>query len=129
MDPPVDRMPQADRRDYLAEERTFLAWIRTALTLMGFGFVVARFGLFLEVMQITRGGPAARPHVFSPWIGIALLVSGALVNLLAVRRHLRQIESWGRGNFADRGPSREAVVLALFLALVGAAMALHLIFY
>ncbi len=37
----------ADLRDYLAAERTFLAWIRTGLALMGFGFVVARFGLFL----------------------------------------------------------------------------------
>src|SRR5437660_2041029 len=88
---PVGERPPADWRDYLAEERTFLAWIRTALTLMGFGFVVARFGLFLEVMQITRGGPAARPHGLSPWIGTALIVSGAAVNLLSIRRHLRQV--------------------------------------
>lgn len=37
--------------DYLAAERTFLAWIRTGLALMGFGFVVARFGLFLEALE------------------------------------------------------------------------------
>ena len=37
--------------DYLAAERTFLAWIRTGLALMGFGFVVARFGLFLQALQ------------------------------------------------------------------------------
>jgi putative membrane protein len=37
----------ASLSDYLAAERTFLAWIRTGLALMGFGFVVARFGLFL----------------------------------------------------------------------------------
>ena len=37
--------------DYLAAERTFLAWIRTGLALMGFGFVVARFGLFLRMLQ------------------------------------------------------------------------------
>ena len=42
MDPPVEEKPAADLRDYLAEERTFLAWIRTGLTLMGFGFVVAQ---------------------------------------------------------------------------------------
>jgi len=56
METPVGEKPAADLRDYLAEERTFLAWIRTGLTLTGFGFVVARFGLFLEVMQINRGG-------------------------------------------------------------------------
>jgi putative membrane protein len=59
--------PTADVRDYLAEERTFLAWIRTGMTLMGFGFVVARFGLFLQVMQITHGGSAAWYHGLSPW--------------------------------------------------------------
>jgi uncharacterized membrane protein YidH (DUF202 family) len=55
MDTPIGEKPAVDLRDYLAEERTFLAWIRTGLTLMGFGFVVARFGLFLQMMQITRG--------------------------------------------------------------------------
>jgi Domain of unknown function (DUF202) len=39
---------------YLAAERTFLAWIRTGLALMGFGFVVARFGLFLQTLQISQ---------------------------------------------------------------------------
>jgi putative membrane protein len=56
-------------RDYLAEERTFLAWIRTSLALIGFGFVVARFGLFLaEILQapqalevLTPLPPARRP--------------------------------------------------------------------
>jgi len=44
--------------DYLAAERTFLAWVRTALTLMAFGFVVARFGLFLRELQIRPAEPA-----------------------------------------------------------------------
>jgi uncharacterized membrane protein YidH (DUF202 family) len=44
--------------DYLAAERTFLAWIRTGLALMGFGFVVARFGLFLTELQIAQDGSA-----------------------------------------------------------------------
>jgi uncharacterized membrane protein YidH (DUF202 family) len=43
----------ASPSDYLAAERTFLAWIRTGLALMGFGFVVARFGLFLREIAMT----------------------------------------------------------------------------
>jgi putative membrane protein len=127
MDTPVGEKPAADLRDYLAEERTFLAWIRTGLTLMGFGFVVARFGLFLQVMQITQGGSAAQSHGLSPWIGTAFIAAGVAVNLLSIRRHLRLVGDLNRGQFADRGPSRMAVILALFLALVGAAMALYLI--
>jgi putative membrane protein len=118
--------PAADLRDYLAEERTFLAWIRTGLTLMGFGFVVARFGLFLEVMQITRGGSAPQHHVLSLWIGTAFIVAGVAVNLLSIRRHLRLIAELNRGQFTERHASHQAVVLALFLALVGVAMALYL---
>jgi len=126
MDPSVGEKPAADLRDYLAEERTFLAWIRTGLTLMGFGFVVARFGLFLEVMQITRGGTSVQPHGLSPWIGTAFIAAGVAVNLLSTRRHLLLIAELNRGQFAERRPSQLAVILALFLALVGVAMALYL---
>ncbi len=126
MDTPVGEKPAADLRDYLAEERTFLAWIRTGLTLMGFGFVVARFGLFLEVMQITRGGSAAQPHGLSLWFGTAFVAVGVAVNLLSIRRHLRLVGELNRGHFAGRHPSQQAVILALFLALVGVAMALYL---
>jgi putative membrane protein len=115
-----------DVRDYLAEERTFLAWIRTGLTLMGFGFVVARFGLFLEVVQITRGGPAAQSRGLSPWFGIALLGVGVAVNLLSIGRHVLVVKELQRGQFAAPRFSQMAVILALFLALIGAAMAVYL---
>jgi putative membrane protein len=118
--------PGADLRDYLAEERTFLAWIRTGLALMGFGFVVARFGIFLEEVQIARGGPAAQPDGRSLWLGTAFIAVGVAVNLLSVRRHLRLVGELNRGQFADRRPSLQAVILALSLALVGVAMALYL---
>jgi putative membrane protein len=125
MNTPAER-PVADLRDYLAEERTFLAWIRTGLTLMGFGFVVARFGLFLEMMQFTKGGTLAQPHGLSPWVGTVFIVVGVAVSLFSIRRHLRLVAELDRGQFAHRGPSRQAIVLALFLALVGIAMALYL---
>lgn len=127
MNTPVEQKPAADLRDYLAEERTFLAWIRTGLTLMGFGFVVARFGLFLRVMEITQGGSVAPAHGFSPWVGTAFIVVGVAVNLSSIRRHLRLVGELNSGQVMARRPSRQAVILALFLALVGIAMALYLI--
>jgi putative membrane protein len=127
MDTPIKEKPAADLRDYLAEERTFLAWIRTGLTLMGFGFVVARFGLFLQVMEISRSGSAVQSHGFSPWIGTVFIAVGVAVNLLSIRRHLRLVKELNQGQFTARGPSRQAVMLARFLALVGVAMAIYLI--
>ena len=59
--------PSADPRVYFAAERTMLAWLRTGVTIMAFGFVVARFGLFLRLLQAQgvtpdRGG-MAHPRV------------------------------------------------------------------
>lgn len=126
MDTPVGEKPAADLRDYLAEERTFLAWIRTGLALMGFGFVVARFGLFLAEIHVTQDGPAAPLNRSSLWFGTAFIAAGVAVNLLAIRRHLRLVGQLNGGPFADHRPSQPAVILALFLALVGVAMALYL---
>jgi putative membrane protein len=126
METPVGGKPQADVRDYLAEERTFLAWIRTGLALMGFGFVVARFGLFLQEIHIDRGGSGAPPHWFSLWFGTAFIAVGVATNLWSIRRHLRLVGALNRGRLADHRYSQQAVILALFLALVGVAMALYL---
>ena len=126
MDTSDEKKPPAELRDYLAEERTFLAWIRTGLTLMGFGFVVARFGLFLQMMQITRGDSVPQPHGLSPWIGTTFIAVGVVVHLLSIRRHLRLVGELNRGQFTALRFSGQAVMLALFLAFVGIAMALYL---
>jgi putative membrane protein len=127
MDTPSGGPPRADVRDYLAGERTFLAWIRTGLALMGFGFAVARFGLFLAEIRVARDGTTAPPHSYSLWFGTAFIATGVAVTLSAIRRYLRVVGELNRGQLADHRPSQEAVLLALLLALVGAAMALYLI--
>jgi putative membrane protein len=125
MSTPSPPKPPADLRDYLAEERTFLAWIRTGLTLMGFGFVVARFGLFLEVMQLNRGVTTLQSHGFSRWVGTAFVAAGVATNLFSVRRHFRLVGELNRGQPSAYPPSSLAVILAVFLALAGVAMTLY----
>ena len=72
-----------DPRVRLAAERTLLAWIRTGMALMGFGFVVARLGLFLRELAAQREKASdGSPHV-SLWIGTALIVAGGVGNVLA----------------------------------------------
>lgn len=121
--------PVADLRDYLAEERTFLAWTRTGITLMGFGFVVARFGIFLEQLHLPQQFSAAQPHEFSAWFGAALITTGALVNSFSARRFMRLAREVDRNQFADRSLPRQGVFIASFLALVGIAMTIYLILF
>ena len=71
----------ASPSDYLAAERTFLAWIRTGLALMGFGFVVARFGLFLREIAVTTHIRSFESTGISLWIGTVLLLMGVFVNV------------------------------------------------
>jgi putative membrane protein len=113
--------------DYLAAERTFLAWIRTGLALMGFGFVVARFGLFLQTLQIGQSNYQARPYGPSFWFGTALIVLGVIVNILCARNHIHLVQELNRGGTAFNRPSSLAVAVAVILALLGVAMAVYLI--
>src|SRR5579872_6234292 len=126
MDASTEIKPRADLRDYLAAERTFLAWMRTGLALMGFGFVVARFGLFLQGLQIAQHISSNQTYGLSLWFGTALIVVGVVVNIFAGWRHARLVRELDEGA-PHSHPSTHAVLLALFLALVGMAMAIYLI--
>jgi uncharacterized protein (DUF302 family)/uncharacterized membrane protein YidH (DUF202 family) len=117
----------ADLRDYLAAERTFLAWIRTGLALMGFGFVVARFGLFLQQLRLIDHAPSAPSYGVSLWFGTALIGVGVVVNLSSAWRHVRLVRELDQGNAAGSRSLAQAVATALFLALVGLAMAIYLV--
>src|SRR5580658_6068308 len=113
--------------DYLAAERTFLAWIRTGLALMGFGFVVARFGLFLRMLQIGQPTLPRQSYGLSFWLGTTLIIVGVVVNIWSVRQHLRLVDDLNQGGSAYKRPSSLAIAVALILALVGAVMATYLI--
>lgn len=123
---PADH-PVNDPRVYLAAERTFLAWIRTSLALMGFGFLIARFAL---LMRVTEAGTlhltSSRPAV-STWLGFAMVCFGVVICLLSLVRHRAYIRALLSG---DPNPERDPIgptVVAAFLTIVGLAMAAHLI--
>ncbi len=122
MDTPNRGKPGADLRDYLAEERTFLAWIRTGIALMAFGFVAAHFGLFAEEPRVAqqRFRCAAPRALTLVWNGAVAI--GVAVNLFSARRFMRLVGELNRGQFVQRSLSKEAVIVALLLALLGIAM-------
>jgi putative membrane protein len=74
-----------DPRVYFAAERTLLAWIRTGLTVIGLGFVLARFNLFLRTV---RPGQEADPHHVSTLLGIGLVLLGSAAVAMAAWQHV-----------------------------------------
>src|SRR5271157_5494890 len=127
MNGPPEIKPSAALSDYLAAERTVLAWIRTGLALMGFGFVVARFGLFLQQIHAMQSAFSDEPYGLSLWFGTALIVVGVIVNVFAGWHHARLVRALDRGDTSHAQSSMQAIAIAFFLALVGLAMAIYLI--
>jgi putative membrane protein len=127
MERPTQARQGASLSDYLAAERTMLAWIRTGLALMGFGFVVARFGLFLQQLHLVESGLRQNSDGWSLWIGTALIGAGVIVNVFAGWHHMRLVKALDRGETSHSQSSLQAVAIAFFLGLVGLSMAIYLV--
>jgi len=117
-------MEPCDPRVYLAAERTFLAWIRTGLAFMGFGFIVARLSPFLR--EEAQGNLISAAGI-SQVTGIILILLGIIVNVCAARRHHHHIRALDRGEFRSAFGSTFALFITGFLTVIGLTLALYLI--
>lgn len=87
------RLPRGNRpgrlQEHQANERTYLAWLRTSIALVSLGFAIARFGLFLRELQysLTRQFPSGHPWLNSENLGIALTAAGIALILVATWRY------------------------------------------
>ena len=112
--------------DHLANERTFLAWVRTGLATITFGFVVERFSLLLRELGLKSTLVAIFSVHFSSVIGVGLTLLGvaimivALVNFLQIRRAIDKEQFHPQAGFA--------IVLTILASLIGVLLAVYLLF-
>jgi putative membrane protein len=116
---------EPDPRVYFAAERTFLAWIRTGLALMGFGFVVARFGLFLREVSAVRATEAATPS-YSHWVGVGLIALGVALTAGTTSMHVATIRRLNRGEPFVGRPTGLGIAIAAVLVAIGLLMIVYL---
>jgi len=122
-------MPELDPRVLMAAERTLLAWIRTGVTLMGFGFIVARFGLFLRELAAVGERVAERQQNVgvSAIIGTTLVLLGAVAVAVALVDHAREVRRYERG-LPCRGRLLSPVTfLAATLSVAGVGLSIYLV--
>ena len=113
-------------RDFLANERTFLAYVRTALSFIAFGVVVARFALFArEIVAVEHVAPSKVTTV-STWLGVAMTICGIVVGIYGAQRYAAQDRALRKGG--DGAMSVNAAVFTTVAVVVfGVIIAFDLI--
>ncbi len=115
----------SETSDHLANERTFLAWIRTSISVIVFGFVVAKFGITLRQL-LTLQNKAAQESGVSLAIGVAFMLFGIFLSFAALVRYhntRRRLES---GGFEPAG--RIITILGTVTALFGVILSAYLFY-
>ena len=123
----TDPLPQLETlRLHQANERTMLAWLRTGIALMAFGFAIARFGVFLrQVAAIGSVTVHAPRSLGSAWLGAALVAAGMVTSLSATGRYRQVRVAIERGSVG--APSATAVyVVGISVTMIGLAMSVLL---
>ena len=113
----MSRQPIDRQREHQANERTFLAWLRTSIALISFGFAIARFGLFLRQIGvvITHQISTTNPFFNSENLGISMVIFGIAVIALAAWRYSQVFWQIERGDYQ---PSRFTVLAMTGIVII-----------
>ena len=115
-----------DPRVFFAAERTLLAWNRTSLSLMAFGFVIERFGLFVHILFPNR--PEYLQRGLSFWVGIVFVSLGACVAALAIRQYRTVLKTLKPIEIPEGYPINLGVFANAVVAVLGTALTVYFFF-
>ena len=117
---------QGNPSDHLANERTFLAWIRTSIGIMAFGFVVVKFSLFVKQVSLILGKENVTPNRgYSAIVGIILVAVGTITSVLSYLRYRQTARQLKEGAYGHS--SWLITILTAFIFLVSALLIAYLI--
>jgi putative membrane protein len=125
----MSERPKIDRiREHQANERTFLAWLRTSISLVGFGLALARFSLFLRQLQgtITNNKFPERNPIGYENLGVVLVILGILMIVLAAWRYNQVFQQIER---EDYQPNRLIVWLIAAIVTILGILSIPLVLY
>lgn len=124
--PAIDRGHDPRTSDHLANERTFLAWIRTSIAVIGLGFVVSKFTVWLRELSVRLDQPTPTRHSgLSMPLGIALMIFGGLLALTAAWRY-RTVKT-AILNGQSVAAERTTIVVSIIVALIAAALIAYML--
>jgi putative membrane protein len=124
-EPQTPQVAERDPRVYFAAERTLLAWTRTGIALMGLGFAIARFALYLRQMQAVSG-VTQTSRIGSPLFGALLMVIGVLAIVMATTYYGLTVRRLREGTWKPGNVSKPAVALSVILIAMGIFMVIQL---
>lgn len=121
-----EQKKQGNASDHLANERTFLAWMRTSIGIMAFGFVVVKFSLFVKQISLILGKTnIMQNRGYSAMVGIVLVAVGTVTSILSYIRYRQTEKQLREGNYDHS--SLLITVLTAFIFLVSVLLIAYLI--
>ncbi len=112
-------------RDHLANERTFLAWVRTGAAIVVFGFAIGRFSIAMRQLTALQGHPV-RTAGISVWMGSGTILAGVVLVVAGLLRYRKTRAQLDAGTFAPAGLMLD--LITILTVLFGLALAGYLIY-